>query len=124
MSEKLREVLQDVEAFDIHLDQIALHENEENPKEIWLTGPESTELLELKKIIETLFTNKTHELQSFRPHIILAKLKKNRWLKLSPVPQIHKVVNFVEPVDEVVLYESLTIDGKRTYEAVDSFPLL
>ena len=124
VSEKLREALGDKEAFDIHFDTIMLHESEENPKEIWLSGGESEELLDLKKTIDTLFTHKTHELRSFRPHVILAKLKKNRWLKLTPAPQIAKEVNFAEPVDKGVLYESLTIDGKRTYEAVDTFPLV
>ncbi len=123
VSEKIRTALENVEAFDIPLDKIALYENTENPKEIWLSGPHNDELLNLKKILDTLFTNKTHELKTFSPHAILAKLKKNKWLKLDPAPQIEKAVNFVEPVNEVVLYESLTIDGKRAYEAVDTFLL-
>lgn len=123
VSEKIRTALEGVEAFDVHLDTMTLHESPENPKEIWLTGPHSEDLLKLKQNLNEAFTNKTHELKTYSPHVILAKLKKNRWLKLEPIPVVEKSVNFVEPVNEIVLYESLMIDGKRAYEAVDTFLL-
>jgi 2'-5' RNA ligase len=123
VSEKIREAVKDIDAFDAPLDMIDRVESDENPKEIWLTGPESQEFLALKQAITLAFTNKTHELKTFSPHVILAKIKKARWLKLDTVPNIKRAVNFVEPVDEVVLYESLELDGKRTYEPIDTFPL-
>ena len=123
VTEKIAEAVKDIQAFDIALDQIMLMESAENPKEIWLTGGDNEELLSLKQALIEAFTNKTHGLKTFSPHVILAKIKKSKWLKLDPAPTVEKQVNFIEPVDEVVLYESLTIDGKRTYEAIDTFPL-
>jgi 2'-5' RNA ligase len=124
VTEKITEAIKDIQAFDIALDQITLVESSDNPKEIWLSGGESVELRTLKQVITDAFTNKTHELQTFSPHVILAKIKKSKWLQLDPAPEVERVVNFIEPVDEVVLYESLALDGKRTYEAIDTFPLL
>ena len=123
VTEKITDAVKDIPAFDIALDQISLVESAENPKEIWLRGGDSEELLALKQAITDTFTNKTHELQTFSPHVILAKIKKNKWLKLDPAPKVEREVNFIEPVDEVVLYESLSLDGKRAYEAIATFPL-
>ena len=123
ISEKLREALLEIEAFDVQFDAIDLFESSENPKEVRLLGKESEELLHLKSVINHLFTNKTHELRSFRPHITLVKLKKNKWLNLPKVPSVSKTVNLVESVSQVALYESLVIDGKRSYEMIDTFAL-
>ncbi len=123
VAEKIRLAVSDIPAFDIYFEKIELFESPENPKMIYLTGQGNEELLDLHRALEAAFTNKTHDARSFRPHVVLAKLKKAKWLALSPTPKVEKVVNLGESIDEVVLYESLSIDGKRTYEPIDTFPL-
>lgn len=123
ISEKIRLVTEGIAAFDIAFTEIEGVESEEDPKMIHLSGEPSEELRILRQELEKVFTNLTHDKKTFRPHVTLAKLKRAKWALLAPRPTIHKTVNFVEPVEEVVLYESLILDGKRTYEAIDHFPL-
>lgn len=124
VTEKIRLAIAEVPSFDIYFEKIELFESPENPKMIYLTGKECDELLSLHQALEGAFTNKTHDAKSFRPHVTLAKIKKAKWLALTPQPVIDKEVNLGESIDEVVLFESLTLEGKRTYEPIASFPLI
>jgi 2'-5' RNA ligase len=123
VTEKIRLAVAEVPSFDLYFDTIELFEDSANPKMIYLSGQECEELLSLHQALEDVFTNKTHDAKSFRPHVVLAKIKKAKWLALEPNPAIDKKVNLGESINEVVLFESLTIDGKRTYEAIATFPL-
>lgn len=123
ISQKIAAVTEGMPSFDLAFSRIEGIESEEDPKMIWLSGEPSDELRVLRQELERVFTNFTHDKKAFRPHVTLAKLKRARWAALPKKPIIQKDVNFVEPVEEVVLYESLIIDGKRTYEPIDTFPL-
>ena len=52
-----------------------------------------------------------------------ARIKKSAFRKLDPKPDIEKKLHLVEPVETVVVYESVIEDGERKYSALESVPL-
>jgi len=60
----------------------------------------------------------------YRPHITLAKIKKSKWLKLETKPVLKDKLSLMETVENIAVFESLSLDGKRRYEAIDTFPLI
>lgn len=123
MCAKVGEVCQDIAAFDLSFTGIRLLDNDENPKMIWLTGEPSEELKTLREELEKEFSAFVTEKKAYRPHVTLAKIKKPKWLALAEKPVLRESVHLVEPVDTVAVFESLSIDGKRRYEQIDTFGL-
>ena len=89
----------------------------------WLTGEASEKLKTLRENVEKAFDAFITEKKAYRPHVTIAKFKRAKWAALPERPVIGKEVNFVEPIDSIVLYESTVLDGKRRYEPIDTFPL-
>lgn len=118
------EVCKEVESFELTFTGMKLMENEESPKMIWLCGETNDALRILLQKIEKSFSSFVTEKKSYRPHITLAKIKKSKWLKLPEKPKLKETFSVIEPVDTVAVFESLSIDGKRRYEQIDTFPLL
>lgn len=121
---RVGEVCKDVESFELAFTGMKLLENEESPKMIWLTGEVNDALRILLEKIEKAFSSFVAEKKSYRPHITLAKIKKSKWLKLAEKPKLKESLSIIEPVDTLAVFESLTLDGKRRYEQIDTFPLL
>jgi 2'-5' RNA ligase len=118
------EVCKEVESFELVFEGMRFMENEESPKMIWLAGEANDALKILVEKIEKAFSSFVTEKKSYRPHITLAKIKKSKWLKLSEKPRLKEALSLIEPVDTIAVFESLSIDGKRRYEQIDTFPLL
>lgn len=123
MCKKVGEVCQDIESFELSFTEMKLMDSEESPKMIWLTGEPSEELRLLLQKIEQVFSSFIREKKIYRPHITLAKIKKSKWLKLETKPILKEKVSLMETVENVAVFESLSIDGKRHYEAIDTFSL-
>ena len=70
------------------------------------------------------FSSFVVEKKSYSPHITLAKIKKPKWLDLLEKPEIRERWHLIEMVDSISVFESLSVDGKRRYEPIDTFPLL
>lgn len=120
---RVGEVCKDVESFELIFTGMQLVENEESPKMIWLAGEVNDALRILLEKIEKAFSSFVTERKIYRPHVTLAKIKKSKWLKLSEKPRLKEKLSVVEPVDTVAVFESLSLDGKRRYEQIDTFPL-
>lgn len=118
------EACENLESFELEFTGMKLMESPENPKMIWLTGVASEGLKKLREEVEKAFASFVTEKKEYRPHVTLAKLKKQKWLKLAKVPELKEKLHLIEPVDTVCVFESLTIDGKRRYEPIDTFSLL
>ncbi|MBT7037656.1 hypothetical protein HN974_02400, partial [bacterium] len=52
IGEILKEELCEIKSFDLSFEKIAWGPNSQNPKMLWLVGPQSGELIELRNVIE------------------------------------------------------------------------
>lgn len=114
----------ELESFELEFRALKLMENDDNPKMIWLEGEASDGLKQLREVVEKEFASFITEKKIYRPHITLAKIKKQRWLALPEKPSFTDKLHLMESVDAVSVFESLSIDGKRRYEPIDTFQLL
>lgn len=121
---RVGEVCQDVESFELLWSGMKLMDSEEAPKMIWLTGEANDPLRTLLEAIEKEFSSFIVEKKAYRPHVTLAKIKKSKWLKLAEKPKLKEKLSLIEPVDTIAVFESLSLEGKRRYEPIDTFPLL
>ena len=117
-------VCSEIESFELEFTSLKLMESAENPKMIWLEGNASVGLKTLLEKIEKEFSAFITEKKLYRPHVTLAKVKKQKWLALPNPPLLKERLHLIEPVDTVCVFESLSLDGKRRYEPIDTFPLL
>lgn len=119
----IESVCQKTEAFELLFHAMQLVGDETSPRMIWLTGEASDALRILVEALEKAFTAFITERKTYRPHITLGKIKKAKWMKLVEKPHFKTSYALVEPVESIVLFESLSIDGKRRYIEIDTFPL-
>ncbi len=118
------ECLEKTAAFDMSFEGIAFAPTREAASMLWLTGNPSTELSALRHTIEQGLGFQTPPGKSFRPHVTLAQLRKSLWKKQTEPPELEKGLTLIEPVETVVLYESLIRDGKRVYDPLLSVELI
>lgn len=124
MCARVGEVAEMMEAFELSFTGMKLVENAENPKMITLVGEPNDGLRRLREEMEKAFSAFITEKKSYSPTVILAKIKKNQWLVLDPQPTLKEKLSILEGIDTVVVYESLSLEGKRRYEPIATFPLL
>lgn len=121
---KVGEVCADTESFELIFNGMKLMDSDEAPKMIWLAGEPSDALRALREAIEKEFSAFITEKKIYRPHVTLAKIKKSKWLKLAEKPELKEKLSLIEPIDTVAVFESLSLEGKRRYEQIDTFPLI
>lgn len=91
---------------------------------VWLAGEPSDALRDLVTAIKReLSFAVLSEPKVYRPHITLARIKKSAFRKLEVKPEVEKNVHLVEPVETIVVYESIMEDGERKYSPLESVPL-
>lgn len=117
------EACEKIRSFELRFTGMKLLDDETHPKMIWLLGEASEELRELRETIEKKFSSFVTEKKAYRPHVTLAKIKKPKWLTLTEKPKLKEQVLYAEPVDTVAVFESLSLNGKRRYEPIDTFSL-
>ncbi|MBP6889460.1 MAG: RNA 2',3'-cyclic phosphodiesterase [Candidatus Moranbacteria bacterium] len=122
--EKVRRLCETEDSFEIAFSGIRLVPTVEDPKMVWLAGEPSDALRDLTTAIKReLSFVVPSDPKIYRPHITLARIKKSAFRKLDPRPDIEKSVHLVEPVETVVVYESVIEDGERKYSPLESVPL-
>lgn len=121
---RVGEACQELSSFEIEFQGMRLMESEENPKMVWLVGKANEDLKKVRQAVEKAFSSFVVEKKSYSPHITLAKIKKPKWLALTEKPLIKEKLHLNEMVDSIAVFESLSLDGKRRYEPIDTFPLL
>lgn len=125
--ERLEEAVQGVVPFDVYFSQIEILDSLQNPKHVWLTGEANESLRVLHGKIEKSLGVFITERKSYRPHVTLAKIKKAKFLQKeaeapgSAVPNIKMCLNVNDPVDGITLFESVSINGKHTYDPLATF---
>jgi RNA 2',3'-cyclic 3'-phosphodiesterase len=123
LSEQIEVVSASIPTFEMRFDQITFSPNRDRANLIWLSGETNEELRLLRQGLEQGLGYTLPERKSFRPHVTLARVKRQAWRSLPEQPALEKSVNYVEPVGSIVLFESLAEDGKRRYQPLAEFPL-
>lgn len=122
--EKVREAVQNMDAFDIDMDRIELGpEQGKDAKMFWFAGEASDELKNLQEKIEKELGFFHESKKVFRPHITLGRIKQYGWQRLEEIPQIKEEFHVSVPVDSVEVIESLVEEGKRKFVTIESCSL-
>ena len=121
---KVRQLAETIDSFEMVFSGIQCMPSEDEAKMVWLSGEPSDALRDLKIALQLeLSYVMASEPKIYRPHITLARIKKTRFQALDPKPLIEKKIHLVEPVESVVVYESIMEDGKRKYSPLETVPL-
>lgn len=121
----IREAIKATDSFDMSFNQIELTpKGGDEAKMLWLTGEPSEGLANLRNALEASLSSFDPEYKTFVPHITLGRVLRTRWAKLIERPDIRESVNLAESVGSIVLYESVSENGKRKYIPLAEFPLL
>jgi 2'-5' RNA ligase len=121
--EAVRSATQNLQPFELNFEKIEAGPNSETKKMIWVTGEKSEELSNLKYQLDKALGFRPGEKREFRPHITLGRIRKEKWKKISPEPDVSRDFKFSVPVNSIELYESKFEKGKRVYYVLESFPL-
>ena len=120
---RIAEACASAEAFDILLEKIGFSLKEGNM--LWFSGEESPELLDLANRIDSALDISTAPRKSFRPHITLARVRREKWEKLAEKPDMESSWRVSIPVSSLVLFESVfsKVEGGLHYEVLEEFLL-
>lgn len=120
--QKINEVVNDFESFEIVFDKIEFGPDTENPKMVWLSGQPNLELGKLNELVEQALGMRPQEHKEYRPHITLGRIRKLKWDELSEKPTINEKVNLAMTVDTVSVMESK--GGGAEYVSLEECPLI
>jgi len=123
ISEKVRQVCEKTEGFDIKFDQITLFPSKTEPKLVALTGILSEELKNLVNAIEIELGISNAPKKSFRPHITLGRIQKHKWGALKNKPNIQEQFIFPVAVESIEIMSSQLDEDKINYTVLESYPL-
>lgn len=121
--EAIRNAVQNLQSFELEFVKIEPGPNSETKKMIWAAGKKSEELSNLKYQLDKVLGFHAREKREFRPHITLGRIRKEKWRKILPEPEVEKDFKFSVPVSSIELYESKFEKGKRVYYILESFLL-
>ena len=121
-------VCADAEAFDVALDTIGFSRKEGDSSEegnmLWFSGEESAELLLLANRLEEALDIATAPRKHFRPHITLARVRKEKWEALPEKPNMESSWRVSIPISSLMLFESTFSKAEGLhYEVLEEFPL-
>lgn len=119
----VKELSKEEATFEIELDKIELGPDEKEPKFIWLSGIPSEELRSLVAKIEKEVFISSLEKKSFRPHITLGKIRKEKWEALEEKPEINKKFSVIIPVESIDVMASKFSKSGSVYDVIESCPL-
>lgn len=120
---KVRNVSNNSDSFDINLEQIELGPDLENPNMVWLIGEANENLKHLQENLEKELGIFQSEKKAFRPHMTLGRIRKTKWEALPEKPIISEKFSVSIPVENIEVLESRFEDGKRKYIVLENCPL-
>ncbi|MGB3073318.1 MAG: RNA 2',3'-cyclic phosphodiesterase [Candidatus Moraniibacteriota bacterium] len=123
ITDALTDAVVDIEPFELDFTAIQTEPNNEHPTMVWLTGEASAELVRLRNTVARALDYLTPESKTFRPHVLLAKVRRGKYEALDTKPEFAKLLHLSESVDVVTLFESTLENGKRAYLPLADFPL-
>jgi 2'-5' RNA ligase len=121
--QKVRDVAEKEDIFDIELDRIELFPSATDPKMVALTGPANDDLLKINEKIEKELNIFTSAKKTFRPHITLGRGRKYKWEALESKPSISENFPLVITAESIDVMASDFGDGNSEYTIIESCPL-
>jgi 2'-5' RNA ligase len=121
--QKIREAVCEIELFDLEFEKICLAPSIEKPQEFRVTGMVSEKLKILCEAIEKELEIFVAPKKIFSPHIILGKIRKEKWEKLKNIPEIDEKASFAVGVESVDIMASHFGEGKNNFVLIESCPL-
>lgn len=111
---KINQVCQNIaslfSALEVRLNKISYGPNPHSPRLIWAEGKTSKELVLLHKTLKEELVNKginfKLENRLFRPHITIARLKKEHFQKLPSLSEIQENIDKSFIIDSISVIES------------------
>lgn len=119
---RLRYVCATIEAFDVLFETIVAVPAV-NPDRIEATGAKNEDLKILANAVASIFDEFSSERKVFHPHITLGRIRRGKWRALAQTPDIDISAKLSVPVTELVLFESVTLEGKRMYVPIETVSL-
>ncbi|OGI16235.1 MAG: 2'-5' RNA ligase [Candidatus Moranbacteria bacterium RBG_19FT_COMBO_42_6] len=121
--EKVRNTVKNSEIFDLEFNEILLGPTAEKPQMVWLRGKISEELKIIQENIEKNLGIFVTSKKTFRPHITLGRIRKNKWEALKTTPKIFSKFSMIVPVESIeVMASDFSGDGPE-YTIIESCPL-
>lgn len=121
--EKVSRTCEDKNIFDIQFDQIELFPSNSEPKAVALTGKPSEELKDIVNSIEKELGISASPKKSFRPHIKLGRIRKNKWETLENKPEITEKFPLLVAVNSVDIVSNKLDEEKDNYTTLESCQL-
>ena len=121
--QKVRKAVCDIELFDLEFEKISLAPSAENPQEFRVTGKASEKLKDLCETIEKELEIFVVSKKVFSPHILLGKIRKEKWAELKSVPEVNEKASFAVSVEAVDIMASHFDEGKNSFVLIESCAL-
>ena len=109
--------------FDIEFDAIELFPSATEPRAVALVGEPNEELKNLINDIEKELKLSTTPKKSFRPHITLGRIRKNKWQELETQPEISEKFSLNIEAEVVDIMASDFDCEEGEYAIIESCPL-
>jgi 2'-5' RNA ligase len=119
--EKVREAVENFEAFDLRFSSIELGPDKNDPKTVMLTGEACPELGLLNEVVEKALGMRPQAHKEFKPHITIGRIRKIKWDELTEKPEIFEKMNVSMTVDMISIMESK--GGGAEYVSLEDCPL-
>ncbi len=121
--QKVREVCEGKDVFDLDFLKIELAPDISDPQYIWASGEQSEELKNIHEEIEKSLGIFSSSRKIFCPHITLGRLRKKKWMELEKKPEISEASSFSIPVESIDIMASDFGEGDSEYSIIESCPL-
>ncbi len=121
--EKIKNIVENTNIFDVKFDQIELFPSIEEPKLIALVGKINGELKDLVNTIEKKLGISNIPKKSFKPHITLGRIRKEKWEVLENKPFIQEKFLLDIPVETIEIISSELGKNGSNYIILESCPL-
>jgi 2'-5' RNA ligase len=122
--EKVREACEGLEIADMEFDEIVIGPSEDDPRAIWLNGKPSAEFLVAYEKIEKSLGFISAKKKSFKPHIVLGKIRKHLWDELLiEQKKVQKSFPLIVTMESLDVMASEFEDAGMEFSIIESCPL-
>ncbi|NTU66644.1 MAG: RNA 2',3'-cyclic phosphodiesterase [Candidatus Moranbacteria bacterium] len=121
--EKVREAIDENEIFDLEFESLESVPEGEAPQRIQLSGKASEGLKDLHERIEKSLGIFSAPKKAFKPHIVVGRIRSNKWEELAEKPEIKEKFSLNVSVESVDVMASDFGEGESEYALIESCPL-
>lgn len=121
--EKMREIAERFDLFELEFRSIELALDPDNPRMLWLKADASEELGRLREEMEKELGVFSKSPKGFHSHITLGRVKRIRWENLPEKPALKKEFYASVPVESIDVMASEFTKRGLEYFTIESCPL-